>query len=162
MHDPPWQMSGVVHWLPSSQDAVLSVWTQVPDALQLSSVQGFVSAQSLSGPGWQEPPEHTSPTVQALPSSHVAVLFVCVQVPPAQLSSVQGLLSLQVVPVPWHEPPEHTSSTVQGSPSSHDAVLGVKTHCPDGELQASSVHPLPSSQRAELHCTVMVVEQSVC
>src|SRR5262249_20126386 len=126
MHDPPWQMSGVVHWLPSSQDAVLSVWTQVPDALQLSSVQGFVSAQSLSGPGWQEPPEHTSPTVQAFPSSHVAVLFVCVQVPPAQLSSVQGLLALQAVPVPWHEAPEHTSSTVQGAASALAPALGRK------------------------------------
>jgi hypothetical protein len=37
----------------------------------------------------------------------------------AQESSVQTLLSLQVIPVPAHTPAVHTSPLVQALPSSH-------------------------------------------
>jgi hypothetical protein len=43
--------------------------------LHESSVQGFASSQTIGVPGLQAPPPQTSPAVQALPSSHVAVLL---------------------------------------------------------------------------------------
>jgi hypothetical protein len=56
----------------------------------------LVSEQSVGVvPTWQVPPEHESPVVQGLPSLQEAVLFACSQAPALQLSSVQGLLSLQ-------------------------------------------------------------------
>jgi hypothetical protein len=38
-------------------------------------VQGFESSQTIGAPGVHVPPLQTSPAVQALPSSHVAVLL---------------------------------------------------------------------------------------
>jgi hypothetical protein len=66
---------------------------------QVSSVHGFVSAQFGGAPPWQVPPEQVSVVVQALPSSQALVLFACWQEPALHVSSVQGLLSLQSVPV---------------------------------------------------------------
>jgi hypothetical protein len=66
---------------------------------QLSSVQGLVSAQFGGAPPWQVPPEHVSAVVQALPSSQALALFACWQDPALHASSVQGLSSLQSVPV---------------------------------------------------------------
>jgi len=48
--------------------------------------------------------------------------------PATQLSSVHGLLSLQLIGVPAHEPPPQTSPVVQASPSLHASEFGVKTH----------------------------------
>jgi hypothetical protein len=74
-HEPPAQVSLVVHAFPSSQGAVLSVWTQPVAGLHESSVQALPSLQLGPGPPTQVPPAHVSPVVQALPSSHDTVLF---------------------------------------------------------------------------------------
>jgi hypothetical protein len=73
---PPLHLSPSVQASPSSQSAVLSAWAQVPSAgLQVSSVQTLSSLQLLATPThW--PAEQVSLFVQALPSSHAAVLFV--------------------------------------------------------------------------------------
>jgi hypothetical protein len=74
VHVPFAQVSPVVQALPSSQDTVLFVLTQPVAGLQLSSVHGLASSQLAAGPLAQAPPPHVSPVVQALPSSHGAVL----------------------------------------------------------------------------------------
>jgi hypothetical protein len=145
-HRPPEQVSVAVHAFPSSQDAVLFVWTQPVAGSQLSSVHGLLSSQfNAPVPGWQLPPAQTSPVVQKLPSSHAAVLFVKTQpVAGLQLSVVQALLSLQTTAEPGtHTPPPHVSPKVQAFPSLHGFVLFVKTQ-PEAGLQLSSVHGLLS------------------
>jgi hypothetical protein len=73
---PPLHVSPVVHTLPSSHGFVLSMWTHPVAELQESSVHGLSSLQAIAAPGWQVPPPHVSPVVQALPSSHGLELFV--------------------------------------------------------------------------------------
>jgi hypothetical protein len=72
---PPLQASLVVQSRPSSQGSVLGVPVQVP-------------------------PEQASVLVQALPSSQGFVLLTCWQPPATQVSSVQGLASLQSASTP--------------------------------------------------------------
>jgi hypothetical protein len=95
----------------------------------------------------QAPPLQVSPTVQKAPSSHGAVLAVCVQpLAGAQPSVVHGLPSLQLgAEPPTQLPPLQVSPVVQAFPSSQGAVLGVCTH-PLAGLQLSFVHTLPSLQ----------------
>src|SRR3989338_8879481 len=163
--DPSEQASSHVSALPSSQEAVLLVWVQAPE-LQASSVQALLSSHSES---WehsgqvlpaQAPSEQTSLHVPELPSSQEPVLLVFWQVPPAQLSFVQELLSLhsqswehsgQVLPA--QAQPEQTSLHVPELPSSQEAVLLVLVHVP--ELQASSVQTLVSA-----HCESWVHGQT--
>ena len=93
-----------------------------------SSVQMLSSSQLLvPAPVTQAPSLHWSPVVQALPSSHAAVLLACEQVPSTELqaSSVQGLSSLQFLATPMHWPAEQVSLLVQALPSSQVAVLFV-------------------------------------
>jgi hypothetical protein len=144
---PPEQVSLVVQALPSLQGAVLLVCVQPVEGLQASSVQGLLSLQLVAEPGTQAPPEQTSPVVQALPSLHGSVLFVCVQpVAELQASVVQGLLSLQLgAGPPTHVPPEQVSFVVQASPSSQGSVLFVWLQPVTG-LHVSVVQGLPSSQ----------------
>src|SRR5438067_710322 len=100
------------------------------------------------GPPTHVPPEHVSLVVQALPSSHGAVLGACTH-PTAgsQESVVQTFPSSQASGgPPWHAPFEHVSRVVQAFPSSHAAVLGVMTQSPVAGSQESSVQTLPSSQ----------------
>src|SRR4051812_47250791 len=87
-----------------------------------------------------------SPTVQPLPSSHGAELFVVVQPPSAsQLSLVHGLPSSQVgAAPPTQVPPAQWSLVVQSLPSSHDTVL-LPCVQPVGDVQPSSVQISPSS-----------------
>jgi hypothetical protein len=74
--DPLWQRSLVVQGFPSSQDAPLAGACSHPLlTLQESAVHGLRSSQLTLAPT-QAPPVHASPVVQALPSSHAAVLFV--------------------------------------------------------------------------------------
>jgi hypothetical protein len=73
---PPLQVSLVVQASPSSHGALLLVWTHPVAGLQLSSVQTFPSLQFGAGPPTQLPPLHVSLVVQALPSSHGALLLV--------------------------------------------------------------------------------------
>jgi hypothetical protein len=100
-HEPPEQASPVVQALPSLQEAVLFVCTHPEAGLQLSSVQPLPSSQFGAAPPTQLPPAQVSFVVQALPSSHEAVLFVCTH-PEAglQLSSVQPLVSSQEMVLP--------------------------------------------------------------
>jgi uncharacterized membrane protein len=96
----------VVQASPSLHAAVLAVITQPVAGLQLSVVQTFPSSQlSVPVPGWHDPPEQTSPVVQASPSLHAAVLAVITQpVAGLQLSSVQTLVSSQGSVVPAKQP----------------------------------------------------------
>jgi len=95
-HAPPAHVSFVVQRLPSSQGTELFVFTQPIDGLQVSVVQTFPSLQSSAGPPWQEPPPQVSSVVQALPSSHAALLLTCVQpVSGLHPSSVHGFESSQ-------------------------------------------------------------------
>ena len=62
------------------------------------------------------PPLQVSPAVQALPSSHTAVVLVKTHAPVAlvQVSVVQALLSLHVLAAPGTQAPLlHKSPTVQ-------------------------------------------------
>jgi len=67
---PPEQVSAVVQELPSSQLAVLFVFTQPVRLLQESVVQTLPSLQLGAGPPTQMPAEQVSAVVQALPSLH--------------------------------------------------------------------------------------------
>jgi hypothetical protein len=75
---PPLQASPVEQALPSSQAAVLSVWSVNPLLeLHTSSVHGLPSSVGVTAvPAWQLPPLQVSPVVQASPSSQAAVLLV--------------------------------------------------------------------------------------
>jgi hypothetical protein len=110
-------------------------------------VQGLLSLQFGATPPTQDPPAQVSAVVQALPSSHDAVLFVFTQpVAGTQESSVQGLLSLQLgADPPTQDPPAQVSAVVHALPSSHDAVLFVFTQ-PVAGTHESSVHGLLSLQ----------------
>jgi hypothetical protein len=75
-HTPWLHRSPVVQALPSSQVAVLFVWMQPFPGSQESSVHTFLSSHDRVPVPLQAPAAHASPVVQALPSSHFAVLFV--------------------------------------------------------------------------------------
>jgi hypothetical protein len=73
----------------------------------LSSVQGLPSLQVGAAPPTHLPPAHLSDVVQALPSLQALVLLAKMQpFAVSHESSVQGLLSLQVIVVPTHLPAE--------------------------------------------------------
>ena len=145
--NPPEQASLVVQALPSSHEAVLFTCTQALAGLHESSVQTLPSLQLGAAPPTQTPPEQVSFVVQALPSSHEAVLFTCTQ-PLAGLheSSVQTFPSLQSGGgPPTHEPAEQLSLVVQALPSSQGNVLFTCTQ-PLAGLHESSVQAFPSLQ----------------
>src|SRR6185436_9026732 len=81
----------LVHTLLSLQSVAECV--HVPWGVHTSTVQALLSLHEL-GPETPAPTEHTSGPVQAIPSSQDAVLFGCVQTPPAQMSVVHTLPSL--------------------------------------------------------------------
>jgi len=64
-----------VHRFPSLHGLLLFVLTHPVDVLHESVVQRFPSSQSRVPVEPQEPPLHTSPVVQTLPSVHESVLF---------------------------------------------------------------------------------------
>jgi len=137
----------VVHAFPSSHGFVLFTWVQPPAGLHASVVQGLPSSQLVGPPGWQVPPEQTSPVVQALPSLQDALLLVNTHpVAGLQESFVQTLLSLQVSGAPpLQVPPPQVSLVVQALPSLQELVLFVKTQ-PVAVLQLSVVQALLSLQ----------------
>jgi len=147
LHMPPPQTSMPLHALPSPHGAVLFVKTHPPLAgLHESSVQGLLSSHTVGDVPTQLPAAHTSPDVQALPSSQDPAFGALTQ-PVAALheSSVQVLLSSQLSGVPaLHVPPPQTSLPLHALPSPQGAVLFVKTHPPLAGLHESSVHPLLS------------------
>ena len=145
----PLPQTSSVHARPSSLHVALLgkfVWLHVP-LLQLSAVHSFLSSQSLGMP-MHAPFLQLSPLVHRSPSSHFALLLVCVQ-PSArsQPSLVQPLSSLQVASlgVPTHFPPLQPSLTVQVTLSSHAAVL-LACLQPLALSHESSVHACPSLQ----------------
>ena len=145
---PPSQVSSVVQASPSLHEAVLLACTQPEAGSHESSVHGLLSSQSRAVPPTQVPPSHVSSVVQALPSSHEAVLLVCTQPDGRDRTSRRCTgcrrCSCAASP-PTQVPPAHVSSVVQASPSSHEAVLLVCTQ-PDAGLHESSVHALSSLQ----------------
>jgi hypothetical protein len=93
-------------------------------------------------------------TVHGLPSSQVAVLFWFLHPSTAsQLSSVQGLLSLQLrAEPPPHVPEVQTSPTVHAFMSSHAWV----------SLAACLVHaPVAPSQTPVLHWSVEAEQSTI-
>jgi hypothetical protein len=112
-HTPFVHWSAVVQRFPSSQAIPLAngVLTQPPVAgSQKSSVQALPSLQASAVPP-HVPLVHWSPVVQRLPSVH-GVPFATGVLPHSpvtglQLSVVQGLPSLQTMPLPVHVPLRH-------------------------------------------------------
>jgi len=135
--------------------------------LKLTEIVGF---DPPSGPLWQAPPLHVSPTVQGFPSLQGSVLLLCPQPvaglqesvvqtllssqergswaqnpEPTQESTVQALPSSQLIGVPMHTPLRHTSPVVHGiwsSQGSAPVARWMQAPVP----QESSVQGLPSSQ----------------
>ena len=144
---PAAHLSPEVHMLPSLQETVLLANTQPVEELQESVVQMLSSEQERPPDPTQDPPEQTSPVVQALLSLQVLELGVNTQPETVlQVSVVQGLRSLQVVGLPAvHRPPAQTSPVVQALPSLQFRVLLLWAQPLTG-LQESVVHTLLSSQ----------------
>jgi hypothetical protein len=136
-----------VQALPSVHEAVLFLVTQPVDVLHESSVHGSPSLQVSDGPGTQVPAAQRSVVVQALPSSHGAVLFVGSQpVAALHVSSVHGFESPQSSGgPPTQSPPLHRSAVVHASLSEHGFVLGVRTQ-PLAGAQLSVVQGFVSAQ----------------
>ena len=92
-----------------SMHTVLSVATVVVQPMagsQASLVQSLPSLQTTAAPGTQPPFLQASPLVQAVPSSHGAVLLVLLQpLAGSQTSMVQPLPSSQLVLVPGRQKP---------------------------------------------------------
>ena len=110
-------------------------------------MQRLPSSQSGGGPPTQAPSTQVSLVVQALPSLHETVLFVCAQ-PFAglQVSVVQPLPSSHTGGGPPRQaPPVQVSPVVHAFPSLHGLVLSTCVQ-PTAEAHASSVQPLPSLQ----------------
>ena len=143
--------------------AVLFVKTQPDAGLHVSVVHALLSLQTTAVPPWQVPPPHVSGVVQAFPSLHAAVLFVCVHVPVTQVSSVHGLASLHSVAVVHathpgitgcvQVPPEHTSFVHVLLSVAHAAVLFVPRQAP------APLHVSPDVQTLlSLHAAVLFVK----
>jgi len=138
LHTPFWHTSPLVQALLSEHTAVLLLYTHVPVlAVQLSSVQGLLSEQTLGLPPVQTPLWQVSVWVQALLSEQLAPdagAYTHAPVWVLQLSVVHGLLSLQVtLPVATHAPPWHLSPVVQALPS---------VHCPPASAVLAQFHRL--------------------
>ena len=175
--EPAAQVSAVVQALPSSHASTLSPFTQPIATSQLSSVHKLPSSQStteVSTPS-QAPAAHTSPVVQAFPSSQPKVLFALRQsetasqesevqrFPSSQLPSLTALTitsftssqesSVQPTPssatgsvLSWQSRVASQLSTpVQNSVSSQSASLTALTITSLASSQESSVQPTPSS-----------------
>src|SRR5262245_6946170 len=119
------QVSAVVHALPSSHGAVLSVWVQPVATLQVSFVHAFPSSHDGACPPMHAPPLQTSPSVQGFPSSHGLVLGVWTHPEDGlHVSSVHRFWSAQLRhPPALQRPAWQMSPVVQALPSSQPAVL---------------------------------------
>ncbi len=151
LHAPSLQVSPLVHGLPSSQGPTAGLLVQPLALSQPSAVQGLSSLQttltSSARPTQAPLPSQRSLLVHALPSSQGLLWGLLLQpVAGAQLSSVQGLLSLQSSASPLQPLSPQTSPPVQPLPSSQGAELGVLLQLALAPSQLSSVHTSPSSQ----------------
>ena len=127
---PDMHMSVCVQPLVSSQavPSVLAGFEHVPvDGLQVPAVWHESDAVQVTALPVQLPPLQASPVVQALPSSQVAVLLTCAQVPaPLQRSLVQTLLSLvqAVVAAAKQFPPASLHELLHSAPPARDRRRG--------------------------------------
>jgi hypothetical protein len=146
---PLWQAlaphtSPLVHTLLSLQVAVFARLTQPFSTSHASSVQRLPSSQPKAVETAQLPSLHVSPKVQALPSSHGALLLAAVQPSTgSQLSSVHGLPSLQkMFPPGEHAPAWQVSPAVQTVPSSQlpPSLTAVAVHEPAKGTQVFLAH----------------------
>ena len=84
---PPAHRSSLVQAWRSSQGLLLLTWRQPVARSQESSVHPLPSSQLMGAPA-HSPSAQTSWSVQASPSLHMTLLFVCVQTPDVQASVV--------------------------------------------------------------------------
>ena len=111
VHFPLMHLSATVHTLLSALQGLLFLAallkTHFPvEVSQESVVQGLLSLQTVFFPTVQTLSLQTSPTVQALPSALQALVLARYLQPLllSQASVVQGLPSLQVMPLPLQTP----------------------------------------------------------
>src|SRR5437870_9804792 len=106
------------------------------------------------GPPTHVPPEHVSLVVQALPSSHGAVLGACTQpVAGSHESMVQTFPSSQLrAGPPVHRPFEQASPVVQALPSSQAKVFAACTH----PAARSEEHTSELQSRGHLVCRLLL------
>jgi hypothetical protein len=129
-----------------SLHAVLLALGDLPHvpALQTPRLHWSFWAEQSIGDPLHRPPEHWSVTVHGLPSLQVAVLFAFLQPSTmSQLSSVQGLLSLQLRGVPLlHTPEWQDSMTRQAFPLWHGpaSFVVIFMQAPVVELQTPLLH----------------------
>jgi len=160
---PPTHFSPTVQNAESSHGAWsgLAVCEQMsPPSSQPSSVQGLVSLQSRVVPE-HAPSLHVSAEVQNRPSSHGAVLLVCVQVSltSSHASVVQALVSAQLRGVPEQTPPLQMPSVEQNAavPQLWPFVLISAGHAIEVPLQISAVSQMPVETR---HTVWLVASRS--
>ncbi len=153
---PPLQVSPVVQGSWSLHEAVLFVATHAPvAATQESVVHTLLSLQFFGAPGWQLPAEQTSLSVQALPSSHCAVLFMKPQ-PRARLHTavVHGFESSgQMTARPTQTPFVQTSPVVQAELSSQSApsLLPLHVTCASTSNDTKDTTNTATSERATMN-----------
>ena len=144
------QVSPTVHGLPSSHAMPVAGlhaafaklgWQLWHAGLAASSPAARHAPAILHQPlatGWLQTPSWHASFVHAKPSSpHTVPLPAGVwpqPLGPVQLSTVQGLPSEQLRPVPPHLPALHTSPVVHGLPSSHTPTMGTQKHGDCGAL----------------------------
>jgi len=160
---PAWQVSAPLQALPSEhevpvcgacwQPSCVSQLSVVHELLSLQSAAVVQGTQPLMGVPVQLPFWQWSAFVQMLPSSQVVpfVAGACEQVPVPvlQVSTVQGLRSLQLMGVPPAQAPAwQVSLPLQRFPSGHGVPSATATceHEPPGAIQESVVQGLLSSQ----------------
>src|SRR3990172_8632313 len=127
VHTPLMHVSLNVAGFPSSQALLLFVFVHPLTGSQASSVHTLPSSQRVGAPDMHTPLLHTSPVVQASPSSQRLLLFVLVHpLTGSQESSVHTFPSSQRFGVPGvHTPPLQMSKKVQTFPSSQRLLLLV-------------------------------------
>ena len=141
------QMSPIVQLLPSSQVALLNVWTHVLPVPHASSVHALPSLQLIGLPPRHTPLVQVSPLVHASPSLQVPVTAWELHTAPGpQLSTVQELPSSHVELPPVHTDFWHVSPVVQALPSLHKSRSMLVWMQPLPGLQVSSVQTFLSSQ----------------
>src|SRR5207245_11629713 len=96
-------------------------WRRPPAASYQASVRVWLASQLGGAPPAHVPLLQVSAVVQALPSSHEALLFAWTHpLAGSQESFVQGLPSSQLLGAPpWQTPAKHVSDVVQAFLSSH-------------------------------------------
>ena len=129
-----------LHWLASQHTPAMGAWTHLPRFVsQLSAVHALPSSQLTFGVPEHLPLAHTSPVVQALPSSHGRILNTFWHAPVVWLheSLVHRMPSLQFLAAPgWHAPFAQLSPCVHGLPSVQNRTQVPFAHAVKGSWQS--------------------------